>query len=78
MWLFSGLKLFGDTYSGLEYDYRGLWNVYEMLEDDDKCFQYQMLLDDWRHRRANREDAVVSVLEWWQKCDGVQQCFVSY
>lgn len=54
------LRLFGDAYSGLEYDYRGLCNVYEMLEDEDKYFKYQMLLEDWRHRRANRDETSVS------------------
>lgn len=36
--------------------------MYEMLENDDKCFEYHMLLEDWRHRRANHEDANVSTV----------------
>lgn len=29
------LRLFGESYSSLEYDYKGLWDVYEFLNDTD-------------------------------------------
>jgi tetratricopeptide (TPR) repeat protein len=48
----TGLRLFGATYSGLEYDYRGLCHVYEEIGDTDKYFEYANVLEDWRHLRA--------------------------
>lgn len=56
----AGLELFGDSYSGLEYDYRGLCNVYNVLDDENKFFQFHAMLEDWRQRRAHRPDPHVS------------------
>lgn len=40
-----GLRLFGESYSGLEYDYKGLCNVYEYLNDTgNKFFFYEFVL----------------------------------
>ena len=52
-----GVKLFGEAYSGLEYDYRGLMRIYQDLEDLDKFYEYQMKLSDWRDLRYQREQA---------------------
>lgn len=45
------LKLFGKTYSGLEYDYRGLLHVYTELKDTDKMLEYYYTLSDWKELR---------------------------
>lgn len=50
-WIFSERKLFGDTYSGLEYDYRGLVQVYVGLGDDNKAAEYMRRLSDWKAAR---------------------------
>nr|CAD7394148.1 unnamed protein product [Timema cristinae] len=48
------LKLFGEGYSGLEYDYRGLVHVYHALDDVDKVAEYTYLLNNWKlHREFN-------------------------
>lgn len=44
-------RLFGDTYSGLEYDYRGLMNVYTELLDTDKMAEYSVKMREWREKR---------------------------
>lgn len=52
----SGLRLFGESYSGLEYDYKGLCNVYEFLNDTDKYLEYSQVLETWRMiREGNLE-----------------------
>ncbi|XP_026481902.1 amyloid protein-binding protein 2-like isoform X3 [Ctenocephalides felis] len=48
------LKLFGETYSGLEYDYRGLVHVYHELNDNDKMWQYEETLSRWRQLRRDQ------------------------
>lgn len=45
------MNLFGESYSGLEYDYRGLCNVYEKMEDFDKYVVYSGKLEEWKQRR---------------------------
>lgn len=51
-----GLRLFGESYSGLEYDYKGLCNVYEHLNDTDKYLEYSQVLETWRMiREGNLE-----------------------
>ncbi|XP_057325165.1 amyloid protein-binding protein 2 [Microplitis mediator] len=45
------LKLFGKSYSGLEYDYRGLLHVYEKLQDYDKLLEYRDTLILWHDLR---------------------------
>lgn len=44
---------FGDLYSGLEYDYRGLINVYSELQDINKLVHYSQVMRDWKMRRRN-------------------------
>ncbi|XP_066995846.1 amyloid protein-binding protein 2 isoform X2 [Anabrus simplex] len=45
------LKLFGESYSGLEYDYRGLIHVYHKLGDIEKVAQYTYVLNNWKIQR---------------------------
>lgn len=47
------LKLFGEAYSGLEYDYRGIINVYTELDDFDSMAIYSMKMREWRERRES-------------------------
>ncbi|GBP85382.1 Amyloid protein-binding protein 2 [Eumeta japonica] len=42
------LKLFGERYSGLEYDYRGLVHVFTQLKKDDLAEFYNRLLHQWQ------------------------------
>lgn len=55
-----GLKLFGESYSGLEYDYRGLCHVYESLQEIEKCLEYHDILETWKVLREGREEESVS------------------
>lgn len=47
----TGQEVFGPTYSGLEYEYRGLQRIYHQLGFPEKEEQYVRLLDDWRAKR---------------------------
>ncbi|KAH9632881.1 hypothetical protein HF086_002703 [Spodoptera exigua] len=42
------LKLFGERYSGLEYDYRGLVHVFTQLKRHDRANHYNRLLQHWQ------------------------------
>ncbi len=50
-----GVKLFGPSYTGLEYDYRGLIRVYQETQDWNKVFEYTYKLRDWKDLRRARE-----------------------
>ncbi|XP_049873684.1 amyloid protein-binding protein 2 [Pectinophora gossypiella] len=45
------LKLFGERYSGLEYDYRGLVHVFTQLKRHDRADHYTRLLQHWHELR---------------------------
>ncbi|CAK1551353.1 unnamed protein product [Leptosia nina] len=45
------LKLFGERYSGLEYDYRGLVHVFTQLKRHDRAQHYNALLQHWHDLR---------------------------
>ncbi len=49
--LFLDLRLFSESYSGLEYDYRGLIHVYEKLQDDELCMKFKIKLQKWTSLR---------------------------
>lgn len=49
---FLGLRLFGRSYSGLEYDYLGLCHVYETLREYEKYLQYAHILENWQILRG--------------------------
>lgn len=68
LFLSPGLRLFGESYSGLEYDYRGLCHIYELLHDMDKYLEYSRILDNWRNLRRRNEALEVSKVQgvlWW-------------
>ncbi|KAK3907270.1 Amyloid protein-binding protein 2 [Frankliniella fusca] len=48
-----GIKLFGETYSGLEYDYRGLCHVYGKLDDVERVAHYTLVLNQWKVLREH-------------------------
>lgn len=50
-----GLRLFGQTYSGLEYDYRGLLHVYEELHENNNYSRFGDILDEWRILRMDEK-----------------------
>lgn len=43
-----GIKLFGEGFSGLEYDYRGLLRVYTKLGLSDKVLKYRTIFHEWK------------------------------
>lgn len=58
-----GRKLFGPTYSGLEYDYRGLIQVYQRTNDYNKYLEYSNILQEWRISRDAREAEQIQTVE---------------
>lgn len=55
------LRLFGESYSGLEYDYRGLIHIYEYTGDQARYDQYSNVLEEWRMLRENNQAVRVSI-----------------
>lgn len=58
----TGKKLFGEGYSGLEYDYRGLIKLYNSVGNYEKVFEYHNVLSNW-NRLRDRQFAVADALE---------------
>ena len=58
----SGKKLFGEGYSGLEYDYRGLIKLYNSIGNYEKVFEYHNVLSNW-NRLRDRQYSVTDALE---------------
>ncbi|KAL3856920.1 hypothetical protein ACJMK2_011626, partial [Sinanodonta woodiana] len=50
-------KLFGEGYSGLEYDYRGLLKLYRHVSNQEKADQYAAILQHWNQIR-DRNNAI--------------------
>lgn len=46
------LKLFSESYSGLEYDYRGLIHVYEHLNNTEQYLKFNHKLQMWSNLRS--------------------------
>ncbi|XP_055912999.1 amyloid protein-binding protein 2 [Eupeodes corollae] len=46
------LRLFGKSYSGLEYDYLGLCHVYDTLREFEKYLKYASILENWQMLRG--------------------------
>ncbi|KAL3227929.1 hypothetical protein MRX96_003870 [Rhipicephalus microplus] len=46
-----GTKLFGEAYSGLEYDYRGLLRVSMEMNKTNQVLRYTRVLEEWRQLR---------------------------
>ncbi|EPY86534.1 amyloid protein-binding protein 2 [Camelus ferus] len=57
-----GKKLFGEGYSGLEYDYRGLIKLYNSIGNYEKVFEYHNVLSNW-NRLRDRQYSVTDALE---------------
>lgn len=57
------LRLFGESYSGLEYDYRGLIHIYDIVGDHTRYDQYSNVLDEWRVLREENQAVRVSQSE---------------
>jgi len=51
-----GKKLFGEGYSGLEYDYRGLLRLYHSMRDWEKAHEFHVKLHDWASLREEQMD----------------------
>lgn len=47
----ADLHLYGETYSGLEYDYRGLIHVYDKLGDSNGLSEFTVMLTQWKEIR---------------------------
>lgn len=53
------LRVFGSTYSGLEYDYKGLINVYSELTDVNGMLQYNQKMREWKNNRECQKPQVI-------------------
>ncbi len=51
-----GVKLFGPSYSGLEYDYRGLIRIYHETQDWNKFFDFTYKLRNWKELRDQKNE----------------------
>lgn len=63
----TGLRLFGRTYSGLEYDYLGLCHVYETLHEFEKYLRYAHILENWQQLRGQNITQNVSEMKYNHK-----------
>ena len=63
---FAGIKLFGEGYSGLEYDYRGLIRLYNETSNAEKALIYIDRLSSWCVIRDNQEEALTDPLDFKQ------------
>nr|KAF7404318.1 hypothetical protein H0235_015012 [Vespula pensylvanica] len=74
------LKLFGKSYSGLEYDYRGLLHVYTKLDERDKVLEYTDIFNHWKELRdkyAQSEDQPIDLQKRPQPIEEVISAFFS-
>ena len=78
-WISLGKKLFGEGYSGLEYDYRGLIKLYNSIGNYEKVFEYHNVLANWnrlRDRQFSVTDALEDVSTSPQSTEEVVQSFL--
>lgn len=73
----AGRKLFGDGYSGLEYDYRGLLRLYQQTSRVDRSLEYSRILQEWNQIRDQSRNDVPKPLELEHagNMDGVIESF---
>lgn len=66
-----GVKLFGEAYSGLEYDYRGLLRVYLNLSNQSKTEEYMSIMSRWKFLRdgLNRDIKEICFLHSVYTCE---------
>jgi len=75
-----GRKLFGDGYSGLEYDYRGLLRLYTETGNTEKVAEYRSILHEWsvlRDRIHVQYDGPVQLTAVTDNCDELVRTFFS-
>ena len=75
-----GRKLFGDSYSGLEYDYRGLLRLYQNKGNAQKAAEYNAVLHEWnllRDRNHTEYDVPLEFSVDAQNCEHVVHQFFS-
>ncbi|RWS28412.1 amyloid protein-binding protein 2-like isoform X2 [Leptotrombidium deliense] len=53
-----GIRLFGESYSGLEYDYRGLLRVYSNINDHQKLADFNHRFTQWLHLRERANSSL--------------------
>lgn len=58
------LKLFGNGYSGLQYDYNGLIHIYLKLKEHDKVMEYTDLWHRWRELRRKHVQSEESLINF--------------
>jgi hypothetical protein len=56
-----GKKLFGPSYSGLEYDYRGLLRLYQAQSYHQLAAEYETVLQEWALLRGQTHNADTEV-----------------
>ena len=61
---FTGTKLFGDGYSGLEYDYRGLLRLYRTTDQRNMADLYSSILQNWNTIRDTNENKEIKPLDF--------------
>lgn len=61
---FSGKRLFGDGYSGLEFDYRGLLRLYRTVKNYSMAEHYHIVLQQWNQIRDRTNSTEVEPLEF--------------
>ncbi|KAL8576085.1 Amyloid protein-binding protein 2 [Nucella lapillus] len=59
-----GKNLFGEAYSGLEYDYRGLLRLYQSTGDQALALHYSNVMHDWSNLRAKNDAALAKPLDF--------------
>jgi len=73
--------LFGDGYSGLEYDYRGLLRLYNAQGNTQKAAEYSSILHDWNVLRDHiihvQYDGPVQLSSDAESCDDAVGRFFS-
>ncbi|KAK2160153.1 hypothetical protein LSH36_139g05089 [Paralvinella palmiformis] len=72
-----GLKLFGQGYSGLEYDYRGLLRLYQSTANVQKAIEYGTILHQWNQMRdhSNAEECKPLDFSLLENCEQVVEKF---
>lgn len=74
------MKLFSETYSGLEYDYRGLVHVYDSLGEIENKDDYLHIIARWKLLRQEHElraTAPLSLTKAPSSLQALQQMFVN-
>lgn len=60
----TGKALFGKSYSGLEYDYRGLLRLYHHTGAHEMAMHYHNVLQEWSQLRDQNNTSEVKPLDF--------------